>query len=84
MAKAKSTRMFAPLKDSAKGEQGVLDRDQQAEVAAKRQASESNVRARAEAKKEVAQRNEAAHKEAVTKLAQRQQLRRDMRKGLEF
>ena len=55
-----------------------------AELDAKLAVSDGSQRARDQARKEVADRNEQAHKKAIKHIADREQMRRDMRKGLEF
>ena len=56
----------------------------QTDRSAKLEMSANNERARERAKQDVASRNEQAHKQAKLKLAAREQLRRDLRKGLEY
>jgi hypothetical protein len=81
---ATSRRRTQPLAAASGSEQGAEQALDLAEAAARRRISEGNERARAKAKEDVAKRNERAHKEAVGQLARREQLRQDLRKGLEF
>jgi hypothetical protein len=82
MAKKKTPAAhLALVKDPRK--EGMSGQDQ-AELDAKLAVSNGSQRAREQAKKAVADRNEQAHKQAVRQIAERDQMRRDMRKGLEF
>ncbi len=63
---------------------GPQSADEQAETDAKLEVSNGKRRTREQAKREVADRNEEAHKRAKVVLAEREQLKRDMRRGLEF